>query len=96
LFEAAPEIDAVAIGCTHYTFLLAELGALWPGIAWFDPAAAVARQTEKMTAGIRAAGGGAEMFLTTAAMPDHDIMARLVGAYGFGGVKTVVEGGDVD
>jgi len=87
LFENAPEIDAVAIGCTHYTFLLPELGALYPNISWFDPAPAVARQAEKMTAGMRAADGGAKIFLTTALMPDHDIMARLIADYGFGGVS---------
>jgi glutamate racemase len=86
LFEKAPAIDAVAIGCTHYTFLLPELGALYPGIAWFDPAPAVARQAEKMTAGMQVADGGANMFLTTALMPDEGLMTALVAAYGFGGV----------
>ncbi len=85
LFEAAPQIDAVAIGCTHYTFLLPELGALWPRISWFDPAAAVARQAEKMTSGM-GTDGGAKTFLTTAVMADREVMAGLVAAYGFGGV----------
>lgn len=84
LFETAPEIDAVAIGCTHYTFLLAELGALWPRIAWFDPAPAVARQTERMTANLAAADDGeSETFLTTAPLEGHDIMAPLLAGYGF-------------
>ena len=39
------EIDAIALGCTHYTFLLQEFSALYPGISWFDPALPVARQT---------------------------------------------------
>jgi len=90
LFDAAPEIDAVAIGCTHYTFLLPELGALWPHIAWFDPAFAVARQTGRMTAGI-GEDGGANMFLTTALMPDRDSMAGLVAGYGFDGVGILDE-----
>jgi glutamate racemase len=38
-------IDAVALGCTHYTFLLPEFRALYPEITWFDPALPVARQT---------------------------------------------------
>jgi glutamate racemase len=38
-------IDAVALGCTHYTFLLPEFQALYPEITWFDPALPVARQT---------------------------------------------------
>jgi glutamate racemase len=90
LFAAAPEIDAVAIGCTHYTFLLPELGALWPGIAWFDPAPAVARQAEKLTAHLAAQDGGSETFLTTAVMPDEEVMVRLVAAYGFASVTQIV------
>jgi len=86
LFEAAPEIDAVAIGCTHYTFLLPEFSALYPGISWFDPAPAVARQAQRMTAGL-GADGGPQTFLTTALMPDDELMARLVAAHGFAGVK---------
>jgi glutamate racemase len=42
-------IDSIALGCTHYTFLLPELAALRPNIKWFDPAAAVARQTAAVT-----------------------------------------------
>jgi glutamate racemase len=41
----ADAIDAIALGCTHYTFLLPEFEALYPNIAWFDPALPVARQT---------------------------------------------------
>ena len=43
-------IDAIALGCTHYTFLVPELERLYPGIAFFDPAEPVARQTLKMAA----------------------------------------------
>lgn len=42
-------IDAVALGCTHYTFLLPEFQAAYPEIAWFDPALPVARQTLAVT-----------------------------------------------
>lgn len=44
------EIDAIALGCTHYTFLLPELQALRPQISWHDPALPVARQTLKIIA----------------------------------------------
>ena len=44
-------IDAIALGCTHYTFLLPEFEALYPEIAWFDPALPVARQTFAVTQG---------------------------------------------
>jgi glutamate racemase len=43
-------IDAIALGCTHYSFLLDEFVALYPGIGWFDPALPVAKQTLKITA----------------------------------------------
>ena len=45
-------IDAIALGCTHYSFLRAEFSALRPGISWFDPALPVARQTLNVTAQI--------------------------------------------
>ncbi len=41
-------IDAVALGCTHYTFLLPEFLALRPDLSWHDPALPVARQTLKI------------------------------------------------
>lgn len=41
-------IDAVALGCTHYSFLLPEFMALRPDISWHDPAMPVARQTLKI------------------------------------------------
>jgi len=43
-------IDAIALGCTHYSFLVPEFLTLHPGISWFDPALPVARQTLKITA----------------------------------------------
>lgn len=48
LFEqpGGDRIDAVGIGCTHYTFLMdAFRAASPPGMIWLDPADAVARQT---------------------------------------------------
>lgn len=49
LFEQpdGDRIDAVALGCTHYTFVTPALRAAAPSpaIAWLDPADAVARQT---------------------------------------------------
>ena len=43
-------IDAIALGCTHYTFLLPEFLALRPDIHWHDPALPVARQTLRVLA----------------------------------------------
>jgi glutamate racemase len=84
LFADGTAIDAVALGCTHYTFLQPELQSLHPEISWFDPAGAVARQTLKVT-GERpsAKTNEAETVLTTAAFPDHDIMAARMAAFGF-------------
>ena len=45
-------IDAVALGCTHYSFLLEELRSLRPNISWHDPAMPVARQTLKIIEGL--------------------------------------------
>ncbi len=45
----AEAIDAIALGCTHYTFLLPEFQALYPGITWCDPALPVARRTLALT-----------------------------------------------
>ncbi len=42
------KIDAVALGCTHYSFLLPEFLALRPDLSWHDPALPVARQTLKI------------------------------------------------
>jgi glutamate racemase len=47
--EGGADIDAIALGCTHYTFLLPEFLRLRPDIAWCDPALPVARQTLKVT-----------------------------------------------
>lgn len=43
------KIDAIALGCTHYTFLLPEFLALRPELSWHDPALPVARQTLRVT-----------------------------------------------
>ena len=43
---AAAQLDAIGLGCTHYTFVLERLRALTPpDIAWLDPADAVARHS---------------------------------------------------
>ncbi len=46
------ELDAVALGCTHYAWLLPELRDCLPArVAWLDPAGPVARQTSRVAAG---------------------------------------------
>ncbi len=56
--EGAAAMDAVALGCTHYGWLLCELAACVPGVAWLDPAAAVARQVVRVAKGVAGVGGG--------------------------------------
>ena len=44
------KIDAIALGCTHYTFLLPEFLAIRPDLTWHDPALPVARQALRVIA----------------------------------------------
>jgi glutamate racemase len=84
----AEHIDAIALGCTHYTFLVPELRALHPEIRWFDPAAAVARQSFTVAHDIEAAAGphsGTSFF--TAALPDAGLMQTQLANYGFESIK---------
>jgi glutamate racemase len=88
----AAAIDAVALGCTHYTFLLDELRALHPRIAWFDPALPVARQTRAVTESLECATtaqDGAAYF--TAALTEETGMRRGLAAFGFDDVRLKFE-----
>jgi len=90
VFAQSAAIDAIALGCTHYTFLLPEFLRLHPGLSWFDPALAVARQVHKITAALPPSERATETFLTTAPLPDHDVMAPRLAAYGFQTIKTLL------
>jgi glutamate racemase len=90
LFAQSAAIDAIALGCTHYTFLLPEFCRLHPHLSWLDPALAVARQVQKITAALEATGTSTETFFTTAPLPDHNTMAPRLAAYGFHAVKTLL------
>lgn len=83
-------IDAIALGCTHYSFLLPELQALHPAIAFFDPAPAVARQTLAITANIAASPPRHEATaFFTAPLPDHAAMQSRLAPYGFTRIATL-------
>jgi glutamate racemase len=85
----AEHIDAIALGCTHYTFLLPEFEALYPQIAWFDPATPVARQTLAVTAHLPAAQQtGPETAVFTATSPDPETMRRHLAEFGFQALET--------
>jgi glutamate racemase len=81
LFTAADRIDTIALGCTHYTFLLPELIHLRPDIKWFDPAGAVARQTAAIT-GQRAVTATPHATAFFTARPNAALECRLQ-EYGF-------------
>ena len=53
------EMDAVALGCTHYAQLLPELRAcLPPHVAWLDPAPPVAAQAVRVASRLAASAKG--------------------------------------
>ncbi len=80
----ADAIDAIALGCTHYTFLLPEFEALYPNIAWFDPALPVARQTLTVTRDFPPSPGpNADTAYFTAALADAEIMQERLAEFGF-------------
>ena len=77
----AGHIDAIALGCTHYTFLLPELRALYPAIAFFDPARPVARHALAVAPPLSPALEPTAWF--TAAPPDPTALAARLSFYGF-------------
>ncbi len=84
--EGGAAIDIVCIGCTHYSFLLEALRDAAPaGVAWLDPAQAVARRTETVLAGLcrgpGGAGGGEALFTARPDLPDALREALLLRGY---------------
>jgi glutamate racemase len=79
----AEKIDAIALGCTHYTFLLPEFQMLYPSIAWFDPALPVARQTLAVTRNFSASVTSASAAYFTAHPYDIEIMQEKLLAFEF-------------
>ncbi len=84
-------IDVVGLGCTHYPVLLPALRALSPpGIAWLDPAGAVARRAEAVLGGIaapEAADGAGEAWFTGPPRDEALLLAGLA-AYGYGRIRS--------
>lgn len=78
-------IDSIALGCTHYTFLLPELRVLYPDIQWFDPANPVARQTAAVTRQLDSSPPGQRngTALFTAALPESERAGANFTFYGF-------------
>ena len=78
-------IDAIALGCTHYTFLLPEFLALHPDIAWFDPALPVARRTLQVTSHLPP---GPSRHIGAAYFTGEPMAAPLLAPYGFSRAET--------
>ncbi len=82
-------IDTVCIGCTHYSVLLDAFRTASPeGIAWLDPADAVARRAETVLASLsspsHARGGGEALFTAPPGEPERLSLAlRSFGYEGF-------------
>ncbi|WP_173569538.1 glutamate racemase [Acetobacter conturbans] len=81
-------IDAVALGCTHYTFVLEALRAASPDhVAWLDPADAVARQTVTVLETLTCASAGqstrTESLWFTAPPADATLLAEHLRPFGY-------------
>ena len=79
------EVDTVVLGCTHYAFASASLGAvLGPGVQLVDSAPAIARRTEQLLRqrGIAEDGGSGSVAVLTTGDPRRvaPVVARLWGA----------------
>jgi glutamate racemase len=83
--EGGTHIDAIALGCTHYSFLVPEFSALYPDISWFDPALPVARQTLKVTEAIAPDNSAHEQ---TAYFTGETLSPALLAPYGFSRAET--------
>lgn len=84
------KIDAVALGCTHYTFLMDAFREASPaGVAWLDPAEAVAKQTAAVLGvhpeiGKGGAAGSGQAWFT--AQPDEQSRLETgLRRFGYGG-----------
>lgn len=66
----AGQIDALVLGCTHYTFAYDHLKQLLPGnVDLIDNGASVARQTRRVLPALSAEGGVARCLLLTTGEP---------------------------
>jgi glutamate racemase len=77
--EGGEAIDAVCLGCTHYSLLLPELREAGPAhVAWLDPAVAVARRTKDLLDGLAPGSGSAIDRALVTAEPTPGLRAGLV------------------
>lgn len=88
---ASARLDAIGLGCTHYTFVLDLLRRLAPPtITWLDPAGAVARHACTVLQNLHPAatdGGTPEQAWFTASPQDAEALVRHLPSYGFNGIS---------
>jgi glutamate racemase len=78
-------IDAIALGCTHYSFLIPEFRDLYPAISWFDPALPVARRTLHVTGSLASAAAAVNLACFTMTPDEPSVIDRELAAFGFAG-----------
>jgi glutamate racemase len=88
-------LDTIVLGCTHYSFVLAELEAVSPpGITWLDPAPAVARRVQNFLSALppdppRVPQLPANVAIFTAPLPDVDVLEPKLAEYGFPEIRVI-------
>jgi len=83
------QIDTIALGCTHYTFLLPALRQHYPDIIWLDPAPAVARQAQVMLtrSKIKSETGRQDFFTETSDSKQYSMFKKEISNFGFSNIK---------
>lgn len=88
-------LDTIVLGCTHYSFVLAELAAVAPSaITWLDPAPAVARRVQAFLSALppdppRDMQLPANLAIFTAPLPDADLLRPKLAEFGFGEIRVI-------
>jgi glutamate racemase len=88
-------LDTIVLGCTHYSFVLAELAAVGPSaITWLDPAPAVARRVQAFLSALppdppRAMELPANLAIFTARLPDADLLRPKLAEFGFAEIRVI-------
>ncbi|MBA3576506.1 MAG: glutamate racemase [Sphingomonas sp.] len=91
LFEQAGAggMDSVVLACTHFPLLRDELGAAFPGLAWVDGGAGIARRVQHLTRDQPWPAqypGGVAVF--TGRIPFAPLLTAL-SAYGIADIRTI-------
>jgi glutamate racemase len=83
-------LDVVALGCTHFPLVEAELKAVSPNMQFVDGAAGIARRIMHLTQGQSWPAGAAEgIFVTTGAVADIESLRPALSGYGLTQIKSL-------